>query len=225
MFTMTLRTLILYIVVLIVIRIMGKRELGQLQPFEFVVAILIADLVSVPMSNTGVPIFYGIIPILTLLVAHLTISQISLKSTLFRNVICGKPTIIISQGIVDESMMKKIRYNLDDLFEQLRENDVFSIVDVEYAILETSGRLSLMLKSEKCPPIMEDLNIATNNVWIPRNLIIDGEIDKQELYLSKMTKSELINRINEHGYKSIKDIFICTTSKDNLLHIQPKRSR
>lgn len=225
MFTMTLRTLILYIVVLIVIRIMGKRELGQLQPFEFVVAILIADLVSVPMSNTGVPIFYGIIPILTLLVAHLTISQISLKSTLFRNVICGKPTIIISQGIVDESMMKKIRYNLDDLFEQLRENDVFSIVDVEYAILETSGRLSLMLKSEKCPPIMEDLNIATNNVWIPRNLIIDGEIDKQELYLSKMTKSELINKINEHGYKSIKDIFICTTSKDNLLHIQPKRSR
>lgn len=225
MFTMTLRTLILYIVVLIVIRIMGKRELGQLQPFEFVVAILIADLVSVPMSNTGVPIFYGIIPILTLLVAHLTISQISLKSTLFRNVICGKPTIIISKGIVDESMMKKIRYNLDDLFEQLRENDVFSIVDVEYAILETSGRLSLMLKSEKCPPIMEDLNIVTNNVWIPRNLIIDGEIDKQELYLSKMTKSELINRINEHGYKSIKDIFICTTSKDNLLHIQPKRSR
>lgn len=225
MLVMTVRTLILYVVVLIIIRIMGKRELGQLQPFEFVVAILMADLVSVPMSNTGVPIFYGIIPVFTLLLAHLAISHLILKSVWFRNVICGKPTIIISGGKVDEEMMRKLRYNLDDLFEQLRENDVFSIKDVEYAILETSGRLSLMPKSEKRSLNLEDIEHEQENVWISRNIIIDGTIDNEELYLSGYTVDSLTKKIQEMGCSKIEDIFICTTCKDDKLYIQPKAKK
>lgn len=224
MLVMMLRTIVLYLVVLLVVRIMGKRELGQLQPFEFVVAILIADLVSVPMSNTGVPIFYGIIPVLTLLVAHLTISQLSLKSTKFRNLICGKAEIVISNGIVDELMLRNLRYNLDDLFEQLRANDVFSIEDVEYAILETSGRLSLLLKANKQPPLVEDFDIKSKeDVWVPRHIIMDGEINKVELNLSGLTKDILNQKIINMGYSGISDIFICTVNKDERLYIQPKR--
>lgn len=223
MLVMTLRTLILYIIVLIVIRIMGKRELGQLQPFEFVVAILIADLVSVPMSNTGVPIFYGIIPVLTLLIAHLTISQISLKSVWFRNAICGKPSIIISNGEVDESMMRKLRYNLDDLFEQLRENDIFSIEDVEYAILETSGRMSFIPKAKNKSLVLSDIKDSFEKVWIPRNVIIDGIVDNNELYLSGYSIKSLKEKLKQEGYQKTEDIFICTTCKQDRLFIQPKK--
>jgi len=223
MLVMTLRTLILYLVVLIVVRIMGKRELGQLQPFEFVVAILIADLVSVPMSNTGVPIFYGIIPVLTLLVAHLTISQISLKNAAFRDLISGKPTIVVSNGIIDELALRNLRYNLDDLLEQLREKNIFSLENVEYAILETSGRLSVLPKDNKRQPIIEDFDFEEKEIWIPRNIIMDGEIDDSELQYSGISRDELSNKLKNMGYGSIKEIFICTVCKDQRLYIQPKR--
>jgi len=223
MLVMTLRTLILYLVVLIVVRIMGKRELGQLQPFEFVVAILIADLVSVPMSNTGVPIFYGIIPVLTLLVAHLTISQISLKNAAFRDLISGKPTIVVSNGIIDELALRNLRYNLDDLLEQLREKNIFSLENVEYAILETSGRLSVLPKDNKRQPIIEDFDFEEKEIWIPRNIIMDGEIDDSELQYSGISRDELSNKLKNMGYGSIKEIFICTVCKDQRFYIQPKR--
>lgn len=223
MLVMTLRTLILYIVVLIVVRIMGKRELGQLQPFEFVVAILIADLVSVPMSNTGVPIFYGIVPVITLLVAHLIISQISLKNLKFRNMISGKPTIVISNGIIDELALRNQRYNLDDLLEQLREKSVFNIEDIEFAILETSGRLSIIKKEDKRAPKLEDLNITSEDSFIPKNIIMDGEIIEEELKQSGMTILELNDMLKRMGYQSSREIFICTVKKDKQLYLQPKR--
>ena len=221
MLVMTLRTLILYVVVLVVVRIMGKRELGQLQPFEFVVAILIADLVSVPMSDTGVPIFYGVIPVLTLLVAHLIISQISLKNIRFRNLISGNPTIVISQGIIDQSALAKQRYNLDDLLEQLREKNIFCVASVEYAILETSGRLSVMLKDKKRPPIVEDMDIDIKNVIMPKNVIMDGEIIETELEESGLSRDELSNKLKNIGYRRISDVFICTVYKDKDIYVQP----
>ena len=132
------RAIVLYIIVLIVMRLMGKREISQLQPFELAISIMIADLASIPMTETGIPISNGIVPILGLLVMHLIISVINLKSIKLRKVVCGKPSILIYRGKIDEKVLKKERFTITELQERLRGNNVVNVGDVEYAILETS---------------------------------------------------------------------------------------
>lgn len=132
------RSIVLYIIVLVVMRLMGKREIGQLQPFELAIAIMIADLASIPMTETGIPISNGIVPILGLLLMHLIISVLNLKSIRAREIICGKPSILIYRGKIDEKILKKERFTINELQERLRGNNVVNISDVEYAILETS---------------------------------------------------------------------------------------
>ena len=153
------RAIILYIVVFITTRLMGKREIGQLQPFEVVISIMIANLATIPMSDTGVPIVSGLVPIMGLLTMHLIISLLNLKSTKIRKILCGKPNIIINKGKIDEEAMEKERFDLSELEEKLREKDVFDIGDVDYAILETNGDVSVILKPEKQQPTAEDLNL------------------------------------------------------------------
>ena len=132
------RAIVLYILVLIVMRAMGKREIGQLQPFELAISIMIADLATIPMAETGIPISNGIVPILGLLVMHLVISILNIKSTKAREIICGKPAILIYRGKIDQKVLKKERFTINELEERLRDNNIFNIGDVEYAILETS---------------------------------------------------------------------------------------
>ena len=142
------RTVIIYVLVLIVMRFMGKREIGQMQPFELVISIMIADLASTPMAETGIPILYGIIPILGLLFMHIIISVLNIKSVKMRGIICGKPRILIDKGKIDETALIKENFTINELQERLRVNNVNNITDVEYAILETSGQISVILKSE-----------------------------------------------------------------------------
>lgn len=144
-----LRTIILYIIVLIVMRFMGKREIGQLQPFELAISIMIADLATLPMAENGIPITNGIIPILGLLLMHLAISFINLKSKTARKIICGEPTILIDNGEIIVKNLKKERFTVSELQERLREDGIFEIKDVKYAILETSGQITVMEKSKK----------------------------------------------------------------------------
>src|SRR5699024_8628156 len=132
-----IRSIFLYIIVLVVMRLMGKREIGQLQPFELAISIMIADLATIPMADTGIPISNGIIPILGLLLMHLLISIVNIKSIKARKIICGKPAILIYRGRIDETVMKKERFTINELQERLRGNNVINIGDVEYAILET----------------------------------------------------------------------------------------
>lgn len=134
------RSIILYIIVLVVMRLMGKREIGQLQPFELAISIMIADLATIPMTEIGIPITNGIIPILGLLIMHLIISMLNLKSNRIREIICGKPRILIYRGKIDEKALKKERFTINELQEKLRSIDVINLADVEYAILETSRR-------------------------------------------------------------------------------------
>ena len=159
------RAIVLYIIVLIVMRLMGKREIGQMQPFELAISIMIADLASVPMADTGIPITNGIIPILALLLVQLVISIINLKSINGRKIICGKPSILVYRGKIDEKVMKKEKFTVNELQERLRQNNIFNIGDVEYAILETSGQVTVIPKPEKRNVIVEDLNI--NPEYIP----------------------------------------------------------
>ena len=181
------RVSIIYVLVLVVMRLMGKREIGQMQPFELVIAIMIADLASVPMADTGIPIFNGIIPILTLLLFQLLISIINLKSVKLRAILCGKPRILIYRGRIDEKALQK---------EKLRQTNIFSLGDVEYAILETNGQISVIQKPERRNTIPEDFNITPEYEGIPYDLVVDGkimyknlkQIGKDEIWLNKEVK-------------------------------------
>ena len=191
-----IRSIILYIIVLIVMRLMGKREIGQLQPFELAISIMIADLATIPMTEIGIPIFNGIIPILGLLFMHLIISIINLKSTKIREIICGKPRILIYRGKIDEKALKKERFTINELQEKLRGNGVVNLGDVEYAILETSGDVTVIQKPDKRTTIPADFNIMPEYEGIPYDLIIDGkimeknlkEIGKNYVWLDKQVK-------------------------------------
>lgn len=171
-----LRSIVLYIIVLIVMRLMGKREIGQLQPFELAIAIMIADLAAVPMAETGIPISNGIIPILGLLVMHLIISFLNLKNMKIREILCGKPAILIYRGKIDEKVLKKERFTLNELQERLRSSNVVNLGDVEYAILETSGQVTVIQKPDKRTTIPKDFNITPEYEGIPYDLVVDGKV-------------------------------------------------
>ncbi len=182
------RTIIIYVLVLIVMRFMGKREIGQMQPFELVISIMIADLASTPMAEIGIPILYGIIPIFGLLFVHIIISVLNIKSIKMREIICGKPRILINKGKIDEMALIKENFTINELQERLRVNSVNNITDVEYAILETSGQISVILKGEKNPVTPEDLNLKIAPVKISYDLILDGKIMYDNL--KKIGKNE-----------------------------------
>lgn len=175
------RAIVLYLVVLIVMRLMGKREIGQLQPFELAISIMIADLASIPMTEIGIPLFNGIVPILGLLVMHLIISLINLKSLKAREIICGKPSILIYRGKINEKELRKERFTMNELQERLRGNNVVNLGDVEYAILETSGQVTVILKPEKRNTIPEDFNILPEYEGIPYDLVVDGKVMNKNL--------------------------------------------
>ena len=185
------RSMFLYIIVLVVMRLMGKREIGQLQPFELVISIMIADLASIPMSGLGIPIFNGIIPILGLLTMHFIISFLNLKSIRFRELTCGKPCILIYRGKIDEKALVKERFTLNELQERLRGNNVFNISDVEYAILETNGNVSVILKPEKRNTIPEDFGISPeyegNDKYIPLTLNNEMGINPKKIETNEIT--------------------------------------
>lgn len=175
------RTIFLYLIVLIVMRFMGKREISQLQPFELVISIMIADLATTPMSESGIPILYGIIPILGLLLVHIIISVLNLKSMMVREIISGKPSILMYRGKIDEKALIKENITINELQERLRTKDIFNLEDVEYAILETSGEITVIPKPEKRSLTPEDLNLEAEYIGMPYDLVIDGKIMQENL--------------------------------------------
>ena len=221
MLIILIRTIMLYILVLLVMRFMGKREIGQLQPFELVISIMIADLASTPMSDIGIPIFNGIIPILGLLIMHLVISVANLKSIRFRQIICGKPSILIYRGRIDEKVMKSERYTVNELQERLRGKNVFNIGDVEYAILETSGEINVILKPEKQIPTIDDMNIKKEYQGIAYDLVVDGVIQYDNLKKLNKDYKWLKKQINGFGYEP-ESALIVTIDGNNNIFFQEK---
>jgi len=217
MLILALRTVVLYTVVLIAIRIMGKREIGQLQPFEFVMAIIMSDLVVGPLDNTSIPLVHGIVPILALLIAYLVISYATLKSDLIRHIVCGRPTILILRGEIQQDKMRSLRYNLGDLFEQLRSKDIFSLSDVEYAILETSGSLSIIPRADVRGLTPRDMGLAPEGESPPYHLILDGKLDHQTLGESGHTTQWLNATLKEYGVSDIRDVFYAGLDSDGFV--------
>lgn len=218
------RAIVLYIIVLIVMRLMGKREIGQLQPFELAISIMIADLASIPMSETGIPISNGIIPILGLLVMHLIISMLNIKSTKAREIICGKPSILIFRGKIDEKVLKKERFTINELEERLRDNNIFNIGDVEYAILETSGQVTVIPKPNKRATIPEDFNIEPQYEGIPYDLVVDGRVMYKNLEKIGKNYVWLKKQTEKFGIKP-EEALIVTIDGENKFFCQPKNEK
>lgn len=218
------RTLILYIVIVVVLRLMGKRQIGQLQPSELVVALVIADLAAVPMANVGIPLINGIIPIITLFIMEELLSYISLKSERARGLICGKPSILVERGIIMEEELRRIRYNLNDLLEQLRLNNFSNIEDIDYAILETSGQLSVIPKPENKPVTLKDMSFKSNPQHLPVTVIIDGRSNSDNLHKIGLSNVWLENELNMNKIRSIKDVFFAYINPEKKFVYQLKGS-
>ena len=218
------RSIALYIIVLVVMRLMGKREIGQLQPFELAISIMIADLASIPMTDTGIPIFNGIIPILGLLIMHLLISIINLKSSKAREIICGRPSILIYRGKINEKNLKKERFTINELEERLRGNNVINLGDVEYAILETSGQVTVIQKPDKRNTIPQDFNIVPEYEGIPYDLVIDGKVMEKNLRKIGKDYNWLKKQVKEFGIKP-EEALVVTIDGKGQFFCQEKEGR
>lgn len=216
------RTAFLYILVVITMRLMGKRQIAQLEPFELVIAIMIAELAAIPMQDRHIPLINGVIAILTLMFIQVTFSIISLRSLTFRTLLDGQYSIIMANGKIQEKEMRKSRYNLDELLEQLRLKNVFNLEDVEFAILETSGELSVLLKSQKRPSTPQDLNISTEYEGMPSILILDGKVDATQLEKANLGEAWLRIELEKHEIKDPKDVLIASLNSQGELYFQPK---
>jgi uncharacterized membrane protein YcaP (DUF421 family) len=192
-----IRTIILYGIIMIIFRLMGKRELGELNVLDLVVYIMIAEIAVVAIENPKEDIMNNILPMGVLMIIQIALSYISLKNKKVRDMIDGKPSIIINNGKIDEHEMRKQRYNFDDLLLQLRDKDIRNIADVEFAILETSGKLSVY---EKSP--------SHGGITIP--LILDGEIQENNLKRLDKNKFWLLQEMKRLGYTQVKEISFCS---------------
>ena len=203
-----IRTVIIFIAIIVSMRVMGKRQLGELEPAELVVAVLISDLAAHPLQDVGTPLIYGLIPVLTLLCAQVLISGGIVKSVKFRQFICGRPSFIIDNGRIIQAEMKKNRFTTDELVEQLRKKDILDIETVKYAILETDGTLSTILYPNEAPITPKLMNIAAPDVSYPVIVINDGRVLDNNLKLLGYNDIWLRRRLNERKIKDASEVYM-----------------
>ena len=209
------RTIILYILIIAALRLTGKRQLGELQPSELVLSIMISDLACVPMANTGIPLLGGVIPMVTIVSMEIILSYIILKSNKARRVITGQPSIIISKGVVNQREMERLRINIDDLMEELRQKSIVSIEEVNYAILETTGTLSVFPRDDLNAVQRSDIDIKVERYApMPVPVIADGELDRQNLERLGLDERWLKKTLSERGISDKKGVLYMTVDEN-----------
>ena len=193
-----LRTVILYLVLIAGMRLLGKRQIGQLEPSEFVLAMLIADLASIPMQDNGIPLLSGLVPIVTILSLELTLSGLTMSSVKFRRLLCGKPVILVENGRIIQENLRKVRITLDELTAKLRLKDVLDLTTVQYAILETDGSLSVFPFPKHMPPSAQDAGIQASKQYLPVTIIEDGFFSRENLQKSGRDEAWLRSVLARH---------------------------
>ena len=193
-----MRTLFLYLLLLTVIRLMGKRQIGQMEPSEFVVTMLVANLAAIPMENVGTPLYAGVVPMLTVLGAELLLSGISMSSVRFRRLLCGKPVILIENGRILQQNLRLTRVTIDELMGHLREKDVLDLTTVQYAILETNGNLSVFPYPANMPAIAKDAGVIARPQYLPYTLVEDGVLLTDNLQKSGKDPAWVRQVLGEH---------------------------
>ena len=206
------RTAILYILLIVSVRLMGKRQVGQMEPAEFVVTMLVANLASIPMQDEGIPLFTGLVPILTVLGAELLLSALSMKSILLRKWLCGKPVILIENGHLLQDNLRRTRITLDELTGHLRLNEVLDMTTVQYAILETNGSLSVFLYPGEKPATAKEAGIQAQKQTLPVTVIEDGKLLKKNLPLVKKDE-KWVQKVLKNKDTTVKDTFLLTVDK------------
>jgi uncharacterized membrane protein YcaP (DUF421 family) len=219
--TIILRTVFIYFFLLVIMRMMGKREIGKLSVFDLIVSFMIADLSAMAIDSEK-PMYIGIISILTLAIFQVFISYLSLKSKKIREWADGKPVVIVEKGKILDDQMAKARYNMDDLMIQLREKNIADVSDVEFAILETTGKLSVFPKEKKISE--EGVHKSLRPFQMPVPLIIDGKVQDDGLRQIGKTRFWLKNEIQKQGYRDFKEIFYASVNSNGKLFIDRKDS-
>lgn len=223
-FTLISRSLILYVVILFLIRIMGKRQIGEMQPFEFVITLIIADLATIPMAETTLPIIQGIIPLLTLLCLHYLICLLSRKSLTFRKLFSGKPVILVDPNGVNFENLKKVNMNFNDLTEGLHNAGYFNLEELLYVILQTNGTLAIMNRAPYSPLTANDIQIQKDQASLPLIIVTKGKPMKDNMSLAKVDEEFISSQIKKVGIESIKDILIMTINNSGKIYIQSKNN-
>ena len=224
MITALLRTVILYFLIMTGLRLMGKRQIGELEPSELVLTMMISDLATVPMQDFGIPLLAGVIPILTLLSLSMLLSQLSLLSLRFRELMCGTPSILIRNGKLQQDAMRKNRYTLDELLEQLRGQGYVSVDEVRWAVLENSGQLSILPWARQRPPTAEELGLTPEEDELPFILINDGRIVRRNLARSGRNEAWLQKELRRTGH-SAGEIFLLTVDGSGKVLCTPKEAK
>ena len=211
------RTIVVYTVLIVVIRLMGKRQIGQMEPTEFVVTMLVANLASVPMQEEGIPLFTGLVPIITVLGMELVLAYLSLRSLGLRKLLCGKPVILIENGNILQNNLRKTRVTLDELTGHLREKDVLDLKAVQFAILETNGNLSVFPYPKERPATAAEAGIQARRQYLPITIISDGKLMEENLHKAN---KELgwVRRVLQQHHAGIKDTWLLTVDEaDHIL--------
>lgn len=211
MMTAFARTLILYFLIMFGLRLMGKRQIGELEPSELVLTMMISDLATVPMQDFGIPLLAGVIPIVTLLALSMLLSQLSLHDLRLRALVCGTPAILIRDGQLQQEAMRKNRYTLDELLEELRGQGIASIEDVKYAVLENSGQLSVLPWTRQQPPTAAQLGLdVEDSVTLPVVLVNDGRVLRKNLTACGKDEQWLLQTLREKKLSSPREVFLLT---------------
>ena len=201
---------------------MGKRQLGELQPFEFVITLIIADLATIPMAEINIPVLHGIVPLLTLMVLHFFISWLSRKSIFLRKLINGKPVLVITPDGINYKALKELNMNLNDLNEALRNLNYFSLDQIEYAIVETNGKMTVLPNAENAPLCATDFKIKKPKSTMPIMLIDDGKFLKENLLIAKCDEQFVLKQIRKIGAFRAKEILVATIDNQGKMYVQAK---
>ena len=206
------RTIVLYIFVTLGIRLMGKRQIGEMQPNELVVTLLISEIAAIPLQDTSQPILNGVVAIFMLVILEIIISVITMKSLYVRKIMNGKSAVIIKNGVIDQNMMRQVRMTVLDLVELLRGQDVFDISTVAYAVLEVNGNLSVLLKSSEQPVTVKDIDIKKEKATLPLPVISDGKIIRESLDALEISEEDIKSTVKKNS-TDIKDDFLMTMDR------------
>ncbi len=222
MFIVFLRVLIIYIVVLVFLRIMGKRQIGEMQPYEVVITLIIADLATIPMSDTNIPLLNGILPLALLVIIHYFITLLSRKNIKFRKFMSGKPIVVIGPNGIEYQALKDLNMNIDDLFEMIRQNGYYSLEQILYGIIETNGKISLIPTSANAPATAQDVGANNKDAKIPHVIISDGKIVKEQLKAVGLDTKKLNKILKKLNISEVKNLLVVSIDEDGKFYYQQK---
>jgi len=222
MLTVFIRSIITYIFLLFIMRLMGKRQLSELQPFEFVITLIVAELACIPMSDTSIPLSYGIIPMFTLFILHIAITKLASKNHKFNRFLNGVPVVVISPKGIDHRLLDKLDMNVTDLLHALRAAGYFYPGQVAYAIMETNGTLSVLPKSGFAPATPKDMNVSVDDSEMPYPVICEGTFFSENLIVTGAEEGDIDKLLEKHRLRR-DDVLLLTVDKEKNIYLQPYR--